>query len=261
MEDGQKTALFLFAHQDDEVGIFQKLIDEQYTGCQIQCVYLTDHPEKGLATKIRNQESINVLRKLGIDQDSIHFAGELLSITDGSLLEHLDQAGIWLEQFIRSCLPIKAIYVPAWEGGHPDHDAVHALGVVIANKLGMSNFTYQYSLYNGYQCSGPLFRTFVPIPANGPLKTSKISWLNRLRFVRYCLSYPSQIITWIGLFPFALLHYVVWGKQYLQITSMSRLLERPHSGRLYYERRKFCTYERLNEKLSGWVARQSSTGL
>ena len=38
----QTNALFLFAHQDDEVGVFQKILDEQRLGRRIVCAYFTD---------------------------------------------------------------------------------------------------------------------------------------------------------------------------------------------------------------------------
>jgi hypothetical protein len=81
------------------------------------------------------------------------------------------------------------------------------------------------------------------LPENGEVETVKIQLFNRLRFIGLCLSYPSQVKTWIGLFPFFLFHYFFFGTQALQKVSLERLNNRPHAGSLYYERRKFSSWE------------------
>ena len=151
------------------------------------------------------------------------------------------------------------MYLPAWEGGHHDHDALHAIGVTVALNLGHEHKTWQYALYNAFGCIGPFFRAFLPLEANGPIYSNKVSWSNRLKFLRYCLSYPSQAITWLGLFPFVLLHYAFWGTQYIQPISSSRIQQRPHTGPLYYERRKFCSYNKLNDAIKKALTPNPST--
>lgn len=245
----QPSALFLFAHQDDEFGVFQKIIDEQRNGRRVFCAYLTDGVFEGKSSLRRNRESLAVLRQLGVQEEDIFFAGHTLSIPDGSLPDHLKIASDWIANWLASYQEVMAIYLPAWEGGHHDHDALHALGVIVAEKSGLMDVARQFPLYNGYKCDGPLFRVLLPLPMNGDLEVVKVHWDNRLRFLRYCLSYPSQMITWVGLFPFALLHYVFYGTQVLQTVSRERIRQRPHSGPLYYERRNFYTWEKMADRL------------
>ena len=245
MNATRSCAVFLFAHQDDEAGVFQKILDEQQTGHRVLCVYLTDGAANGQSAARRNQESIAVLGRLGVNQSEVTFAGEALHIQDGQLLNHLTSAQKWLEDFLAEHNLISAMYLPAWEGGHHDHDALHALGVTVALKLGIEHNTWQYALYNAFNCIGPFFRVFLPLEANGPIRSNKVSWSNRFKFLRCCLSYPSQAVTWFGLFPFMLLHYVFWGTQRIQPISSIRIQQRPHTGSLYYERRKFCMYNEL----------------
>lgn len=247
-------AVFLFAHQDDETAVFQKILDELNCGRHVQCVFLTTGVAKGGNASQRNNESITVLTKLGVQRDDIYFVGDLVGISDGDLLNNMPQAVSWLEAWMLQLPQIDRLYIPAWEGGHPDHDALHAIGVIEGKKNQLLTITRQYSLYNGYRCSGPLFRTFMPLPENGAVEKTKVSWMNRVRFLGYCLRYPSQRKTWLGLFPMMLLHYMIWGTQNLQPVSFQRLSERPHPGRLYYERRAFSTYEKVSLKITQLVA-------
>lgn len=245
----QPSALFLFAHQDDEFGVFQKILDEQRLGRRVYCVYLTDGAFDGQSSLRRNRESIAVLTKLGVQVEDIIFAGHQLFIPDGGLPDHMEVAADWLANWLVSHQIVASLYLPAWEGGHHDHDALHAIGVIVAEEASLIKVVRQFSLYNGYKCTGPLFRVFLPLQMNGEFEVTNIPWINRLRFLRYCLSYPSQMTTWVGLFPFALLHYVFYGTQVLQSISRERIRHRPHSEPLYYERRKFYTWEKMVKRL------------
>ena len=249
MPSVQPSALFLFAHQDDEFGVFQLIIDEQRNGRRVFCAYLTDGASPGASSLRRNRESLAVLTRLGVQEEDIFFAGHTLSIPDGGLPDHLELAIDWIINWLGQYQMVSAIYLPAWEGGHHDHDALHAIGVIVADEFGLMKVVRQFPLYNGYKCGGPMFRVLLPLPMNGDIETIQVSWVNRLRFLGYCLSYPSQMITWVGLFPFVLLHYIFYGTQVLQPVSKERIGHRPHSGPLYYERRQFCTWERMSDRL------------
>lgn len=250
MSSKQPAALFILAHQDDEFGIFQKIIDEQRYGRRVFCAYLTDGAIEGKSSMHRNRESLAVLTKIGVHKEDIFFAGHTLSIPDGGLPNHLKLASDWIANWLACYHKVMAIYLPAWEGGHHDHDALHAIGVTVAEEAGLIKVVRQFPLYNGYQCGGPLFRVLLPLPMNGNLEVIKLTWANRLRFLRYCLSYHSQMITWLGLFPFVMLHYVFYGTQVLQIVSRERISQRPHIGSLYYERRQFLTWEEMAKQIN-----------
>jgi len=253
MSSLQPAALFLFAHQDDEFGIFQKIIDECHKGHRVYCAYLTDGRSKKVSPERRNQESLSVLIQLGIKEKDIFFAGNMLTIPDAELPEYMNLASDWIKEWFKSIPIIEAIYIPAWEGGHQDHDALHAITVAIAHKMGILNCVWQFSLYNAYRCVGTLFRVFLPLPLNGKVENTRILWKWRFQFLRYCLSYPSQLMTWVGLFPFVALHYLTSGVQMLQPVSYDRIRERPHDGALYYERRGFYTWEKMTIRLSNWL--------
>lgn len=249
-----RQVVFLFAHQDDEFGVFQRLDDYRRQGTRIRCAYLTDGAAGGVNAATRNAESVRVLAQLGVAQNDIVFAGELLRIPDAALPHRLQPAADWIRAWFDSLGPVDALYVPAWEGGHHDHDALHALAVHIGAELGMLERMRQFALYNGARIPHPFFRTLSPLAENGPASATRIAWPMRLRCLRWCLSYPSQLNTWLGLFPFALWFYLTRGEQTLQPVSLERIEQRPHAGDLYYERRKFFTWPEMSARLSAWRA-------
>jgi hypothetical protein len=244
------TSLFLFAHQDDECGVFQAIYSELRSGTAVHCCFFTSGTPSGLSSSIRDMESQRVLSKLGVEPENIHFIGGKYTIPDGDLISQVNLVYEWIFSFLKNNRNSINIYLPAWEGGHPDHDVLHAAGVMAAKHADFINTTYQFPLYNGYRCFGPLFRTLLPLIENGEVRSSRIKFLNRFRFLGFCLRYPSQLKTWVGLFPFFFLHYFFWGSQALQKVSIERLFQKPHGGRLYYERRKFSSWEKVFSRLS-----------
>ncbi|HWJ94891.1 MAG TPA: PIG-L family deacetylase, partial [Telluria sp.] len=252
MPTDARAALFLFAHQDDEFGVFQRILDCRRAGLHVACAYLTDGATASASSAARNAESRAVLAQLGVHD--ISFAGDELGIGDARLPLHLPQAAAWIGQWLARFGAIDSLHVTAWEGGHHDHDALHALAVHAAERHGLLARTFQYSLYQAKGLPGPLFRVLAPLPENDPATLTPIGWGARLRFLRYCLSYPSQRATWIGLFPFVLSHYLLRGTQALQPVNATRVRERPHQGPLYYEKRKFFTWEQMHNALCSWQA-------
>jgi hypothetical protein len=248
----ESVALFLFAHQDDEFGVFQVIVDEVNKGREIHCAYLTNGAFGDVSPLRRNQESLNVLSKLGVPKNNVIFVGLNLQISDGYLPSNLAACATWIHEWLRSFEDIKAIYVPAWEGGHQDHDALHAVTVCTAQDRNVLQCVRQFPLYNSYCCPGKFFRVFHPISQNGEVINKKISFNARFRFLGFCLSYPSQVKTWIGLFPFVMISYLTSGSQKLQTVSIARIHQRPHAGKLYYERRGFFTWEEMSTNLAVW---------
>lgn len=250
---GGPVALFLFAHQDDEFGVFHQLDECRRQGRRAVCAYLT-RGTKGLAAQ-RNGESRRVLASLCVQEADIAFAGDVLGIDDAHLYAFMDIAGDWIEAWLGSFGEVESIHVTAWEGGHHDHDALHALTVLAAQRLGLLPKVRQFALYNRKHCPGPLFRVLSPLAENGAVGFARIPLARRLAHLRLCLRYPSQTMTWIGLFPFVVLHYLLDGRQALQPVSLTRLDERPHEGVLYYEHRGFFEWERMKETLRTWRSR------
>jgi LmbE family N-acetylglucosaminyl deacetylase len=252
MYEKQSIALFLFAHQDDEFGVYQKILDEKNIGHRVCCAYLTDGASNEVPSKLRNLESLSVLHSLGVKESDIFFVGDELLISDSKLFENLNKASVWIRNWISLNPEISIIYVPAWEGGHHDHDVLHAITVSITEYLGNINMVKQFALYNNYKCPAPFFKVCSPLSLNGKVESTYFSRGARLKFLFYCLSYRSQIKTWVGLLPFVIFHYLFCGKQLLQAVSLERTYQRPHDGKLYYEFRGFSKWEVVEKSLTSW---------
>jgi LmbE family N-acetylglucosaminyl deacetylase len=251
-------ALFLFCHQDDEFGVYQQILLERSRGRRILCAYLTSGTVAGGDPARRDAESLAVLNGLGVAREDVQFVGSLLAIADGRLLDHLPLAAEWLRARLSSLEGEVAIYVPAWEGGHPDHDALHFLCIEACAELGMLPQVRQFPLYNAMHCPWKLFRVASPLAQNGPVESSPIPWVNRIRFLRCSLGYPSQWRSWLGLFPFYALHLLICGTQELQQVSRERVHQPPHGGPLYYERRRFSSWAQLRAKTQAWQGGRSA---
>jgi len=247
-EIGVPVALFLFAHQDDEFGVFSQIEHDLSIGRRVVCIYATDGAATANPAR-RESESLAVLKQLGVSSEDVFFVGRMLTIGDGQLHKHVTIFSRWLQRFLVCHPTICTCYVPAWEGGHPDHDLTHAIATLLIYESRVNATLLQYPLYNGRECVGPFFRLLSPMIENGDTYRYPIYWRNRLRYVRLCLSYPSQWRSWLGLFPFAFFHYLFIGVQQFQQVDLSRLLQPPHSRPLYYERRKFLDWPTVLESI------------
>lgn len=234
--------IFLFAHQDDEFGILHEI---KKHANKATCFYFTTSGEK---QQQRSGESIRVLSKLGIKETNIHFPGQGLNIPDLQLIDHIPKVISWLCGYLTEN-NIHAIYVPAWEGGHPDHDALNAATLIARKRINQEDIKiYQFSLYNAYRCRKPFFRVSYPLKKNGDVLIDIIPIKNRFKYLLCCLNYPSQWKTWVGLFPFVFFKYLC-GKQQLQEVKSKKNITKPHAGQLYYEARNFSTWQKVKEVL------------
>lgn len=250
----EAVALFLFAHQDDEFGVFEHIARYRQQGVRVLCAYLTDGATASASSATRNAESRSVLSQLGVASNDILFAGEQLGIADASLPLHLARAADWIGAWFDSFTAIEAIHVLAWEGGHQDHDALHALTVVLAERRGLLSRCWQFPLYHARGLRGPLLHVLAPLAANGAVRDLPIAWRRRLFFLRLCSTYRSQYLIWIGLLPLVALHYIGCGSEQRQPVSLARLVQRPHAGKLGYEIRRFFTWPHLLARLTRWRA-------
>ena len=114
------------AHQDDEFGVFHQIRRESASGRNVYCIYATDGAASGTPDK-RERESLAVLTRLGVSNHNIIFLGRQLSIGDNNLYCHANLLAKWLHDWVTVHADLRECFVPAWEGGHPDHDLLHAI--------------------------------------------------------------------------------------------------------------------------------------
>jgi LmbE family N-acetylglucosaminyl deacetylase len=244
------SAIFLFAHQDDEYGVFAIIEEELRNGRDVWCLYFTDGGDK---CHKRNSESLNVLIRMGVSDSKIKFIGEELEIKDGNLLFSIEKCAAWLREILSDQENIAVLYVPAWEGGHLDHDVLNFVATNVMHELGVLGKLFQFPLYNAFGVPKPFFRVMAPLRENGEVIEIIIPLLRRFKFVFNCLRYSSQLTSWIGLFPFVAFSYLVIGRQYIQAVSFDRLMTRPHNGVLYYEARQIAKWSDVKKIMSSYV--------
>jgi N-acetylglucosamine malate deacetylase 1 len=245
----------LLPHQDDEFGAFGVIDRCVEAGLDLQVFYLTDGAANGHSPQVRNAESLNVLGRLGVQRDRVHFLGDELRSPDGHLASNLPEVfGALL-----NALPARTetIYVPAWEGGHPDHDAAALVAVALGHELRIENAVFQFPLYNAYRCRILPFAVFNPIAEAGPVVRQPIS---RARLGRYCAllhSYRSQWKTFASLLPFIVHYYATDGAQQCQELVADIVSARPHPGPLLYEKRKWLDWPRFDAAVCQFRAQKT----
>lgn len=228
--------LFLLAHPDDEFACSMRIRDACRRGCEVHCAYLTDGAYGGQSQRLRQSETTCALKLLGIDPATIHFIGSEHGFPDGSLHAYMDLALAELSALFARLGGFDAVYLPAWEGGHQDHDAAHLVGGVAARRHDVADVR-QFPLYNGAGLPGPFFRVLTPLPANGTVDSYVANAAERLLAIRLCLIHRSQWRTWMGLLPFFAWKMLVSGSFFIQRVDSARWLQPPHSGVPLYERR------------------------
>lgn len=237
--------LFLFAHQDDEYGVFPVLERLAARGEPLAVAYLTSGTPDGSTSARRNAESIRVLALLGLTPAQIHFPGASLNIPDGQLYQHVQLACEGVKHLFKDIPPPTRIFTPAWEGGHQDHDAAHIAACSLALEFACLETSRQFPLYHGQGLPGILWHTFSPLAKNGQVESICLTWSQRWRYLGYCLTYHSQWLTWLGLYPPYAVNILSKGRQYMQPLSLDRLRSAPHPGKLLYQRRGFCSQEQF----------------
>ena len=236
------TEVYLFAHPDDEFGVFFALEQAVARGAVIHCLYLTDGGFGGQTTDQRETETRRVLHRLGVSDTGIHFIGGRHGFHDGELSTRLEDAYAAIESLLDAIPQIDRLYLHAWECGHQDHDAAHLLGVAYAAKRSIGPACRQFPLYR----VGPGFlgiATCKTLQDNGPVEARRIPWARRLKYITLCFSYHSQWKSFAYLLPALCLHYLFNGCQELQNIRQQRISFRPHDGPLLYERRGFYKYD------------------
>lgn len=249
---------FVFAHPDDEFACSMWIRDLVRQGRRVACAYLTDGGFGGQATARREAESLRALSSLGVNTADVRFLGREHGLPDGRLHERLEDGWTVLKQWLSGLECVESLIVPAWEGGHQDHDAVHLLGVVASDEFGIANVE-QIPLYTGEGLRGPWFRVLAVLDSNGPAICYHAPLRERFQAIALCLSYVSQWKTWLGLLPFFALRVLGTGRFPRQKAGLGRLHERPHCGRLLYERRGFLTYEEFRTQADRFLGTRART--
>jgi LmbE family N-acetylglucosaminyl deacetylase len=246
----KKKIFYLFAHQDDEFGIFVQ-IKKEVKKNELFIFYLTSGTDKKINKNIlyhRDKESIKTLVSLGVKKKNIFFIGRKLGVKHNKLHLNARKVTLFLENFISNIHKPNLIYTHSWEGGHEDHDTCNLITRRIKKRFKIKN-CFQFSLYNSFNTSIIFFKVFNPIEKKNGKKVFA-SILERVYFIKLLFNYKSQIKIWIGMYPFIIFHYLTKGYNFIEKLNSSLKIERPHFGKLLYEKRNFCKFEILKKKTS-----------
>lgn len=246
-------ALFVFAHQDDEMAMATRIAYLLRGGARVTCVYLTNGEGRGATSRERDDESRAVLTRLGVDLRRAHFLGSEEKIPDGALVQHLDRALALLDGRVLEM--VDEVYCLAYEGGHQDHDASHLVAAAFAWRRGVIARTYELPLYHGYRLPGPFFNALAPLKIGRPWTGRKIGLREAFAVALLCRFYRSQRGTWLGLMPEALLRMALGRREWMRPVDIARLGARPHEGRLFYERRFHVTWESFERASRSFIER------
>jgi LmbE family N-acetylglucosaminyl deacetylase len=231
--------LFLFPHQDDEYFVAPRLARDP---SRARCLFLTTGDFHGTRAAVRNGESLRALRSLGIAGDRAVFAGEELGVADNDLAAHLP--AVFARLKAEQSAGVENVIVPAWEGGHPDHDAACLLGHALAAASGGIRVC-EFAAYRAHPAVPYFYEVMKPLPgaaaepASGPAERFTRKTFALFRY------YPSQWKTWLGLFPPLLINFLTGGRTGLYRPGRRDFGIRPHVGRLYYEYRGWNTFDRF----------------
>ncbi len=142
--------LLLIPHPDDEVvGVAAAITRRRGDGDLFFGLYLTDgipapehlwrrdRPRRDERARQRRDEARQAAAILGIEV--IDFFGW----PSRTLKTHLGDAAARIEPILRE-RAIDAVWVPAWEGGHQDHDAAN----VLANRVAGGRPVFEFAEYN-----------------------------------------------------------------------------------------------------------------
>jgi LmbE family N-acetylglucosaminyl deacetylase len=248
-------SLYVFAHNDDELSAFLRLRADVRRGCEVHVVWLTESLFLARPGQ-RPRESEGAMRLLGVPGEQLHFWGSALGTTgNGSLLVRLGAAVERLTALIRDLGPT-TIATTAFEGGHVEHDAAHAAAVLAARRAESRAALVETAWYTGYRSRTIAF--FRPPPAPTASHTDWVGAAEVRLLWRLLRCYPSQAVQLHAGFGRAIVRLLRHGAPFRAIPPRS-YLERPHAGRLLYERHRRWLHEsRFAARLTpliGWPSR------
>lgn len=212
--------LIATAHADDEtLGCFSLMRDP---AAEVHILHATDSAPRNLRFALRagflsrnsyrdarRAEMLAVLDKAGIPASRYH----RLEIADQEAFQHCRQ----IREFAHALAPDR-IYTHAYEGGHPDHDAL------AFSLTGLAN-VWEFPLYHAHGASyvpqsflhGAAERT---APLDAAARKTKLDWLREFRSQQHV----------IGGFPME--------RELFRPMPAYDFTRPPHPGQLYYELRK-----------------------
>jgi LmbE family N-acetylglucosaminyl deacetylase len=183
----KKNVLFIFCHQDDEMGVFNHIENSIKLNLNVFVLFLTSGSinKKIDKNKLyhRDLESLSVLKNLGVKNKNIKFIGRKLGINVYELHKNYLAAYKELSKQINYIKGNIEIITHSWEGGNTDHDSCYLL----VKKLYINNnkikSCFQFSLYHSKNMPFNFYKVLDPITENGKIIKYSININRRLDLV------------------------------------------------------------------------------
>ncbi|MEJ2718804.1 MAG: PIG-L family deacetylase [Deltaproteobacteria bacterium] len=228
----REPCLFLFAHPDDECAIAGTMRQLLANGSEFHGMWVTSGGRFDLAER-RESELMQAMTVLGLPLSRVH----LLRLPDLGLLDTLEDACDRVVRFMTEMRPA-AVFVNAFEGGHPDHDAVNFVAYEARSRAGLQPRLFEFPLYNG---CGPLHHWRWQInrfpPSGSPALYTQLDNDDIDCKYRIMRTYSSQ---WMFMIPARLAltrsRLKKLGEPYRPCPEDRDHTMRPHPGTLNYER-------------------------
>jgi LmbE family N-acetylglucosaminyl deacetylase len=244
------TVVYVLAHFDDEYLALPLIRRATAEGREQLFIHVVDYRNAKMGAR-RHRETVDFLAAEGIAATSQIHLGAHSGWWDGELHRHAAPAYAALKAAVPG--PVERVVVPAWEGGHPDHDVCAAMGVKLAAERGAAAID-QICLYQGKGLPWIFYRACWPLAENGPAHEVRLTgreWGSWLAAVR---AFPSQIKAWSGLLPAMALTFARLGSFRYQSLDPRRIGEPPHAGGLLYERKFKTPYALVRAAVDGLAA-------
>jgi len=240
------SVVHILAHFDDEYCALPLIWQAAREGLEQRFVYLADYRDAHLGRR-RLAETRTFLQRQGIAAGSVVPLGLGTGAFDQGLHRSIDAVFPKLLEAVAEAGPVARLIVPAWEGGHMDHDACAFMAVRLAERIGAPEIR-QFSLYNGPRLPGPLLRGGAPLAENGPRQDIPLRPQEWLRWMAGVRAFPSQLYAWSGIWPAMFAGLCARGFGW-QLLAPERVASRPHAGPLFYERMFKTPYAEVRQAL------------
>lgn len=237
------NVLFVLAHNDDEYFAALRIREEILLGNRVFIAYLTYGSIRGADASARIKESMKALARLGIRDTEILMIGREKNIFDFELHKKIVDGYQGLGELLVG-IAIERIYVMAWEGGHPDHDASHMIGVTFARKRDLQQQLYEFPAYSR-------FRVMHPIRGETEILTTATNRIDAFKTLVSGFGYRTQRRTFLAMLPGSIAQLLVFGHQnYWLVPKQRDYTQPPHAGRLSYERRFNISFDTFAKNVS-----------
>ena len=227
------TVVYVLAHFDDEYLALPLIRRAVAEGRQQLFVHVVDYRNPRMGARRRRETLAFLAAAAGVPAESQIHLGAGTGWWDGELHRHVGPAYEALKAAVPG--PVERVVVPAWEGGHPDHDICAALGVKLAAERGGAPID-QVCLYQGKGLPWIFYRACWPLAENGPAQALRLSVAEWVGWLAAVGAFPSQLKAWSGLLPGMAMSFARQRAFRYQSLDPKRIGEAPHAGGLLYER-------------------------